>query len=108
MPATGGLQTLDACLSSGMDTELTERLQHSISAVDEALVAHDVGKDAPYSISFLKQVRNELTQMRDQWPSFPFRFGRFLVDWPQTKLGGELLAVGDLFERCRKRASKQP
>jgi hypothetical protein len=61
-----------------MDTILAERLKHTIAAVDEALIAHDLGKDAPYSVPFLRQVREELIQMRDQWPSFPYRFGRFV------------------------------
>lgn len=100
----GHLQTLGLRLWSDMDTTLAERLQKVISAVDSALTAHESGGDAPYSVPFLKQVRGELIQMRDQWPSFPFRFGRFVVDWPETELGGELLEVGQLFERRRKRA----
>jgi hypothetical protein len=77
-----------------------------MTAVDEALGAHEGGQDAPYSTPFLRQVRAELTKMRDEWPSFPFRFGRAVVDWPETPLGTQLLALGDLFERRRARISK--
>jgi len=87
-----------------MDKTLAEHLKAAIAAVDEAVASHEVGDDAPYSVPFLRQVRNELTQMQEQWPSFPFRFGRFLLDWPESKLGTRLLKVGHLFERLQKRA----
>ena len=89
-----------------METTLADRLQHVISAVEGALSAHEGNGDAPYSVPFLKQVRDELIQMRDRWPTFPFRFGRFVLDWPETELGNQLLEVGQLFERRRQRALK--
>ena len=89
-----------------MDQRLADEIRTLVDAVDDALASHSRGETAPYSPAFLRQVRHELVTMVDDWPSFPFRFGRALVDWPPTDLGGRILGVGQTFERARSKAAK--
>jgi hypothetical protein len=91
-----------------MDEELAGYLQSVIQAIEDAITAHQAGRDAPYSESFLRFVHDELTAMRDRWPSHPFRFGPAIVDWPETELGTEILRLGDAYRRQRKSAFKAP
>ena len=87
-----------------MDKTLSDQLGSLVGAIDDAIQAHQAGRESLYSVSFLERVRKELETMRDEWPSFPFRFGRAIVDWPETALGGQILRFGDRFERARRRA----
>lgn len=77
-----------------MDPKLAQQFANLLTAIDEAVISHEAGNVAPYSVAFLRQVRTELIGMRDGWPLFPFRFGRMIVDWPATDLGNRLLAFG--------------
>jgi hypothetical protein len=84
-----------------MAPELTDEHAGLVFAVDQATAAVEAQEAVPYSGEFLRWVHSELIAMRDQWPSFPFSFGRAIVDWPEYELGDRLLRFGRRFERAR-------
>jgi len=86
-----------------MDQKLISQFDSLLKAIDDAVDSHETRTPGPYPVAFLSQMRSELIAMRDEWPLHPFRFGRAIVDWPETELGKQILAFGQLFERSRIR-----
>ena len=91
---------------SSIKQEIADELSEALAAINQAIAADESGMTGPYPAQVLRYIRDELMKMRDHWPSYPFRFGRMLVDYDRTDLGNRVLKVADNYERSRKRALK--